>query len=170
MLDPRAVYTLYTPLATRTSTPRYRSISPQHSYKRSSVRRTLRWTPYLEGALFLTLLLRPPCRLLLRIPPLHCPRRTGIKDGGDDDIDDREDDLFDECVPTRELAAMTLDGETGSSSGGSKPTAKGGKKKATTAAAAAAPVGLAARVKQRFGDTAAPAPKPAVSSPPPCSL
>lgn len=92
------------------------------------------------------------------LPKLKKPEQ---QDDGDGDSDsDREDDLFDDHVPTRELAAMSIDS--------SKPPAKGKGKGATTAAATkkksstASTMSFSERVKSRFGDTSTPAPTVAV--------
>eukprot|EP00752_Nemacystus_decipiens_P012396 g10983.t1 len=80
----------------------------------------------------------------------------GEQGNGDGDSD-HEDDLFDAHVPTRQLAAMSIDS--------SKPAAKAkgkGKgattKKAPTTTASTASMSFSERVKSRFGHTSAPAP------------
>lgn len=78
------------------------------------------------------------------LPPETVNQKQG--DGGGDD-DDHEDDLFDAHLPTRELAAMSIDKKK-------KKPAAGTKKKP---AAASKSMSFSERVKSRFGDTSTPA-------------
>lgn len=80
---------------------------------------------------------------------------------GDGD-DSHEDDLFDEHLPTRELAAMSIGSKPAKAvRGDAAPKAK--KATATKAkAVATASMSFSERVKSRFGDTTTPAPTLAV--------
>ena len=85
--------------------------------------------------------------------------RHGIPEqgnGGNSDSD-REDDLFDDHVPTRELAAMSIGSTKPAGKGTSRSTTTVTKKKASTAS-----MSFSERVKSRFGDTSTPAPTLAV--------